>query len=108
MGYDLHITRASQWADNTGFEITADEWLALVRSDPELGPDPAHDPYGARWTSAEPQAEGWFDWSDGNVYTTNPSRAVVNKMLALAKSLEAMVQGDDNEVYANARQWRPK
>ncbi len=106
MGYDLHITRAAQWADNAGFEIPADEWLALVASDPELGRDPAHGPHSVRWTSPDLRADGWFDWYQGNVYTTDPSRAAVVKMLLLARTLSAMVQGDDNEVYATAREWR--
>ena len=36
MGYDFHITRAKLWADNEGDEITPEEWLAVVRDDPEL------------------------------------------------------------------------
>jgi hypothetical protein len=35
MGYELHITRKRDWSD-AGPEITLDEWLALVRSDPDM------------------------------------------------------------------------
>ena len=36
MGYELHITRRKDWADDEGPEITLAEWLALVADDPEL------------------------------------------------------------------------
>ncbi|MCA9419072.1 MAG: hypothetical protein KC917_22550 [Candidatus Omnitrophica bacterium] len=36
MGYDLHITRAEEWIYNEGREISKEEWLAYVESDPEL------------------------------------------------------------------------
>ena len=36
MGYDLHITRAAKWFENKGYEISSEEWLALVQADDEL------------------------------------------------------------------------
>lgn len=42
MGYDIHITRAADWADRApDREIGADQWLAYVSSDPSLTLDPA-------------------------------------------------------------------
>ncbi len=35
MGYDLHITRRAHWSDD-GDDISAEESLALVATDPEL------------------------------------------------------------------------
>ena len=106
MGYDLHITRATDWTENIGVKIQADEWLALVQEDPDLNLDPSHGPYAVSWSgSKEP---GWFDWYDGNVFTTDPSRATVGKMLALAETLAGMVQGDEGEVYESTRDWRAR
>jgi len=99
MGYDLRITRSTDWTSNAGHEIDSSEWLALVRDDAELTPDPSNGPYAVRWTST------WFDWFEGNVFTTDPDRATVAKLLQIAGMLDGVVQGDDGEFYESARQW---
>ena len=99
MGYDLHITRSTDWNHNTGHEIDSPEWLALVRDDPELNLDPSNGPNAVRWSST------WFDWFEGNVFTTDPDRGAVAKMLQIAELLAGVVQGDNGEFYESARQW---
>lgn len=100
VGYDLHITRATDWTENVGRLIDEQEWLALTRADAQLVPDPANGPYAVRYGSA-----AWFDWFEGNVFTTDPDRATVTKMLDIARDLSAIVQGDDGEIYETAQQW---
>jgi hypothetical protein len=102
MGYDLHITRAEQWTDAAATPITAEEWLALVRSDPEFVLEPATGPYFARWLGPYSRHEGWLDWADGQLYTKFPDSALLRKMVAIADQLEARVQGDDGEYYTGA------
>ena len=99
MGYDLRITRSSDWTRNQGRMIDGSEWLALVSEDPELTPDPTHGPYAVHWGST------WFDWFEGNVFTTDPDRATVAKMLKLAERVAGAVQGDDGEFYETVQQW---
>lgn len=106
MGYDVHITRSDDWSKNASHAIAADEWLVVVDADPELQLDPENGPYAAVWTPKTGRNEGWFDWYEGNVFTTNPSRPAVAKMIALAERLSALVQGDEGEVYETARDWR--
>lgn len=106
MGYDLHITRAANWADNLGLEIPADEWLAIVREDPELKPDPSNGPYAAAWRSEDSVHGGWFDWYEGTVYTTDPDAPTVGKMVSLARLLAGTVQGDEGEAYASQGDWQ--
>jgi hypothetical protein len=36
MGYDIHITRRSDWSDKAGPAITLEEWKKLVASDSEM------------------------------------------------------------------------
>lgn len=105
MGYDLHITRAPEWAENRGNEIEVDEWLAIAQDDPELNLDPKHGPYAVSWTSGVSAESGWFDWYDGNVFTTDPGKATVDKMLNLATRMAGVVQGDEGELYQSAEQW---
>ncbi len=105
MGYDLHITRAADWSENLGLEITAEEWLTIVREDPELRPDASNGSYAAEWGSADSEHTGWFDWYEGTVYTTDPDGPTVGKMVSLAGFLNGKVQGDDGEVYESQRDW---
>ena len=99
MGYDAHITRAEFWPDNTGHEIAAEEWLALVDADPELERWPEHGPYFARWRGESTLTDPWLDWRSGEVYTKSPDPALLAKCCALAARLGARVQGDDGEEY---------
>jgi hypothetical protein len=99
MGYDLRITRSTDWSRNAGHEIDSSEWLDLVGSDPELALDPDNGPYAVNWTS------GWFDWFEGNIFTTNPTRATVAKMLRLAGLLSGGLQGDNGEFYESVSEW---
>lgn len=100
MGYDLHITRAVDWSTNRGLEISTDEWLAVIDADPELTTDPANGPFAASFGG-----DRWFDWYEGNVFTTDPDHATVQKMFGIADRLSGAIQGDDGEFYDSAHQW---
>lgn len=100
MGYDLRITRATDWTANEGCEISAQEWRQIVAEDPELTEDPENGPLAVRYGSSR-----WFDWYEGNVYTTDPDHATVKKMFDLAERLLGAVQGDNGEFYDSAHQW---
>lgn len=93
MGHDIHITRRKFWADK-GNDITAQDWLAYVKSDPELRPMPKNGPYFVQWGN-----DSWLDWSDGVIYTKNPNDALLAKMAAIAKQFGATVQDDDGVIY---------
>ncbi|HWP39921.1 MAG TPA: hypothetical protein VNL70_03265 [Tepidisphaeraceae bacterium] len=54
MGYDLHITRRSQWADDDGPQITLEAWKACVESDAEVRPDGDNGPTHFLWIAS------WF------------------------------------------------
>jgi hypothetical protein len=105
--YELHITRAAHWADNLGPEIAAEEWLALVNSDPELLADPSNGDHAAIWSRPDRRVGFWFDWCDGNVYTANPDRPVLGKVLRIAGLLGARVMGDDGTEFVHASQALP-
>ena len=101
MGYELHITRAKHWAENEDHQISAEEWLSIVANDDELILDTTNGPYFANWSGSSTYSEPWFDWIDGDIFTKNPDRAIFEKMLLLAKKLNAKVQGDEGECYNN-------
>ena len=99
MGYDLHITRARSWSDNSRHKISVEEWLACVAKDSELRLSPQTGPYFALWSGKSTHPDPWLDWSDGNIYTKNPDEALIEKMVSIARELRAEVQGDDGEIY---------
>lgn len=101
LGYDLHITRAEFWAENEGQEISREEWLRVVEQDPELTIDAHNGPLFANWGPVTDGYSPWFKWLEGNVYTKNPDRNTLEKMLQIATLLGATVQGDDGETYAS-------
>lgn len=100
MGYDLRITRALDWSANRGCEIPAHEWLATVAADPDLHLSPQLGPFAVHFGG-----EHWLDWSEGNIYSTDPEREAVAKMLAIATVLGAVVQGDNGEIYESMTDW---
>ena len=101
MGYDLHITRAEMWTETEGNEIPVEEWLTYVEGDTELVPDPPNGAYSVIWKDENGGSASWFDWYDGNIYTTNPDRVALGKMLTIAEALKARVQGDNGEIYSS-------
>jgi hypothetical protein len=99
MGYDLHITRAKWHFENEGQWITTDEWLEYIKGDPELKLAGYNGEYFAWWSGKSEYPDPWLDWFDGNIYSKNPDDPIIDKMIAIAKKLNAKVQGDDGEVY---------
>lgn len=108
MGYDLHVTRASHWTRTAGSQITEDEWTKVSTADPDLQQDQSNGANAVVWVDAEGQRRGWFDWYDGVVYTTDPDRATVAKLMELATRLGARVQGDSGEFYAAVEDWETR
>ena len=98
MGYDIHVTRAEFWAENEGHEISLDEWLRYVESDSEVQRDPQNSPTDFLFL-AHPKEPWPLWWQSGDVFTKNPDKATVQKMIEIAQKLGARVQGDDGEFY---------
>ena len=99
MGYDLHITRASDWTDAEAIPITSAEWLAFVEADPELRLAGYNGSHFALWTGQSTYPEPWFDWEGGRVHTKNPDPPLIQKAIQIAEQLGARVLGDDGERY---------
>ncbi|MGI9237987.1 MAG: hypothetical protein ACR2QZ_11355, partial [Woeseiaceae bacterium] len=81
MSYHVHITRAEFWAENNGQEISANEWLDLIRTDPQLANDESNGPYFAVLSASLDGEHAWLDWSEGNVYANYPNSTLQRKML---------------------------
>jgi hypothetical protein len=115
MGYELHIARKSDWDTDEDSNISLDEWLSYVHKDEELKLTngfqmniPNVDtswkerPGFCEWTAHPKANDGilpWFDYWRGSISTKYPDDFTIRKMLEIAQSLNARVQGDDDEFY---------
>ena len=94
MGYDLHITRQSNWweKDETK-QIAAAEWQAVVASDPEMRLSGAaestfpsggtlryENPLLTEWLGHPEHEAIWFDFRRGTVIVKNPDEPIIAKM----------------------------
>jgi hypothetical protein len=98
MGYVIHLTRKESWSDEEGQEISLQQWIEYVATDPEIAPDPENpDPENFLVTL---EGKDWPLWWDrGEVNTKSPDNWVITKLVQVAKALDARVLGDDDEIY---------
>ncbi len=116
MGYNLYITRKDNWTDEeTNGLISMNEWKQVVSADPDMRMDNKVDATVngktirmeeegiAVWTAyslaGKNGNQAWFSFDDGMITVKNPDNEIINKMLSIAKVLNAKVQGDDMEIY---------
>jgi hypothetical protein len=89
--YHLFITRRPK----NGPDITLTEWLDYVGKDSELA--------RTRGSSAPVVWSGAPDrclaWHHGEIIADDPDFLLMDKMLKIAQALQAVVQGDDLEIY---------
>jgi hypothetical protein len=118
MGYDLHITRKENWFDEAGPAILIEEWMNLVRDDPEMRLDGFAEAATRQgqivrikteglsvWTAysqaGKDGGQAWFALSGGNVVVKNPDLEIRRKMYLISQRLSAKVQGDEGEIYGS-------
>jgi hypothetical protein len=112
LGYDIHITRKSNWFDEGGPCITEDEWRRYVASDYEMvmsGVAEQANPQGetirlmhpllTEWRRHSSGSTVWFSYFEGSVVVKNPDDECLAKMKQVAVALKAQMQGDDGEIY---------
>lgn len=98
MGYHVTILRTS--GDRT-IPIEKDEVAGLAKNFPEWKYDADQEALISADDSEEAPAL-WF--SDGELWTRNPSNETITSMLALATHLGARVRGDELETYRTAEE----
>ena len=122
MGYDLHITRATDWTESDSAPIPLDEWVAYVRADPEMHLDEQAEASGyaemktpdgktikwkskgrAVWAASSffglRKDTAYFHHSEGQITVRGMDKNSIKKMCAIARTLMAHVQGDEGEIY---------
>lgn len=113
MGYEIHITRKNNWLDNDSQnDISLEQWNEYVESDDEMTLEKFAEtvsPNGdviriekeglSVWSGHTNSYKVWFNWFGGEISVKNPDDEIVNKMIKIAKRLDAKVLGDEGETY---------
>lgn len=113
MGYDLHITKSSDWTNSAKDPIREDQWKALVDSDDELKMDTSvsaqnpstgevielRNPLMASWIDSKTGDKHYFYFRSGEITVKNPTENAIKKMKEVALKIGAKVQGDEGEFY---------
>ena len=107
MGYELHIKRAEE-----NKKINKEEWLQYIKSDVEFEPIEAFSatlnqnekitvstPNAGIWKSDKGEIPFTFYEEDGEIALKNPENWMIKKMLVIAKALNALVVGEEGEIY---------
>jgi len=112
-GYDLHITRASDWAESKKSPISLKEWTEFIKTDKEFRPveaAEAKNPHTgevitlkaegmAVWTDPKNKSEWYFCHHEGEISVKNPAERVIARMKTVAQKLKAKVIDDEGEEY---------
>lgn len=109
MGYELSICRA---ASET--KISIEEWRSYVDTDPEFEPLEEMNielpngktlnmklPHSGLWKKNKKEVPFTYDLEFG-ISVKSPDNETIGKMIEVAKSLNALVAGEEAEVYDEA------
>lgn len=108
MGYTVQITRNPQWTRRPGTPITLDQWFSTIQEDEELEFDvtDATKKYGtstANWLAHPNQStspdEHALHFAGGDITAKYPDEPLLQKMVLIARKLNAIVMGDNSEIY---------
>ena len=107
MGYDLNILREEE--ENN---ISKEEWIKYIESDIEFkrieefstsfGNDETHTvstPNGGLWMSKKGEVPFTFYEKYGEITVKNPEPWIIEKMIIIANKLDAVVKGEEGEIY---------
>jgi len=107
MGYELNISREGETNP-----ITKEEWVDYIKSDPEFEPIEEFSgqipegeiltvptPNAGLWKSSKGEVPFTFSEKYGEIAVKNPERWIIEKMIAIALQLNAVVSGEEGEIY---------
>ncbi|RZF50507.1 hypothetical protein EXE30_12805 [Acinetobacter halotolerans] len=97
-GYNVYITKKEFYL-NEGKCITPVEWRSYLETDPFVIVDPHNSEQDFIVSVNEQVFPLWYSYDSCDLFTKNPSPEAINKMIEIAKMLNATVQGDELEIY---------
>jgi hypothetical protein len=102
MGYDLHLTRASDWVEFELEPIALDEWLTFARESSgliETTEISTGDGVPVFLLGADARSDPALYWSDGQVTVRGADEQHVPALVAEARTFAVHLVGDDGESY---------
>jgi hypothetical protein len=97
VSYEVHITRADSWVLSDEIQIGREEWQSAARDANLISTgDPGY--FYARAVRGNGE-DASFEWDEGRITVIEPDEPTLVKMLQLAATLDAIVQGDEDEIY---------
>lgn len=108
MSYDIHVTRASHWSDSEEQPISLEELKEYFAGKDEFAYADEHavsGPFGTMTIGGDFfiwKSEGQcipFHYIDGRLTLSGGDEDVIEIMKEIAAGLQAIVQGDEGEVY---------
>jgi hypothetical protein len=116
MGYEIHITRKTEWFDKDGPNISLEDWKAYISSDPDMRLDGYAEAITGNGDVLRVENEGLAVWTaysghgvngnkawlypgSGGIIAKNPDEEILRKLFEIAQALGARVVGDDGEEY---------
>ncbi|WP_421753235.1 hypothetical protein [Croceimicrobium sp.] len=107
MGYELSIQRKEN-----RHKISKEEWIAYVNSDPEFvqieeysaeldggGSFTIPTPNAGLWKTEKGEVPFTFSEKYGEISVKNPAEWIITKMIAISIKLDAIVLGEEGELY---------
>ena len=98
-GYNLHVTRKVHWANDVGPKISFKEWKEHVSADRDILRDQNNSEFDFVVTLPNETFPVWYNTRTNEIYTKNPSKNAIRKLIEIAEKLKAKVQGDEGEFY---------
>jgi hypothetical protein len=101
----VFVTRRNDPLDETGPAITEDEWLKLVRDDPDLSKEEPPDRFPrdntsyAAWKNYPGGYTAWFGLAGGNIEIKGIDEALLGKLRSFAKALNARIVSEEGEEF---------
>ncbi|MGY3186250.1 hypothetical protein [Lysinibacillus sp. TE18511] len=107
VSYNFHITRADDWADSVDNPITLEELIEYFNGKSDFE-------YSETFSTSAPVClfigGDFFIWTYGNIKVpflynngqitvSHAKDKIIEKMKEIASEIDAMVQGDDGELY---------
>ena len=103
----IYVTRRADPLDDDGSQITRDEWLQLIASDPDLTPEDPPDRFPgykdaiyAAWKNYPGGYPAWFVWFKGNIEIKGLDDDLLRKLRAFATALNARIVSEEGEEFA--------
>jgi hypothetical protein len=105
MGIYVYVTRRTDPFDDSGPQITRDEWLDLIANDADLSLEDPPDRFPndktiyAAWKNYPGGYTAWLGLNGGNIEVKGLEEVLLGKLRTFATILEARIVSEEGEEF---------